>query len=248
MIDIRVFLISAMVMFILPATGLAQSDAERFAEGKAAMNHKDCVAARRAFESESTEARDSAVWLDAVAQAAECVADLRAALGYYEEEAKRIVASSRLTDKIGELRYQARKAQAAAERPQRLQQASHDVAPTLTAVTGAINKLGAGNRATTVGASPCQLIVTAAYTGHAVYITFGTDILNMQIVPDVVGNNNTWVMVFHGGGVSTITGVNLVTGERPTEHVSVLAGFKTTESVQAVIDLMNEANRICRIE
>lgn len=101
----NVILVLLSVFFATVPAWAQQPDRERIAEGKAAMNHGDCPAARRAFESVSANARDAA-WLDLVAQASECTGDLRAALQYYEQEAAQIIASQRLTDKIGELRYQ----------------------------------------------------------------------------------------------------------------------------------------------
>lgn len=93
-----------LLVSLTPLILMAQTDSQLMAEGRTAMGYNDCAAARRAFEAVSSAHRDAS-WLDAVAAAAECAMDLRAALQYYEEESNLMVGSDRLSQKIGELRY-----------------------------------------------------------------------------------------------------------------------------------------------
>lgn len=98
------------------------SDAELFSEGRIALDtYKDCAHARRALDSESAPAKDSPVWLEYAARAAECLGDLETGLSYYEKELAKLPGTPRLIDKIGDLRYRVKitaeqNAQRAAER------------------------------------------------------------------------------------------------------------------------------------
>lgn len=99
-----------------------KSDSELFAEGRIALDkYKDCPTAKNSFEAESVNAQDSAVWLDYAARASECAGFLDVALSYYERESKKLPATARLIDKIGDLQYRInvqndRQAQADAQR------------------------------------------------------------------------------------------------------------------------------------
>jgi hypothetical protein len=100
----------ALLLILLLYAGrcLAQqpSDLELFEEGRVALDiHKDCKTAQQAFMAESRTGKDSPIWLDYAARVAECLNDLPTAVSYYELELAKLPGTSRLMDKIGELRY-----------------------------------------------------------------------------------------------------------------------------------------------
>lgn len=100
-----------MLILILMATlALAQSDPEKFAEGRVALDtHKDCPAAYRALSGVSENGRKDAMWIYYMGKTTECLKKYEDALSYYRAYSKLIPPNAELLNKIGELQYEAHK-------------------------------------------------------------------------------------------------------------------------------------------
>jgi hypothetical protein len=95
------------VILTLSITAFAQTDAERFAEGRVAFDKfKDCPGALQALEAVSAEGRKNPLWVFYMAKATECLNKFDDALRFYEEYDRMIPGQAAVLDKIGELRYQ----------------------------------------------------------------------------------------------------------------------------------------------
>lgn len=116
---------------VLSAMALAQTDAEKFAEGRIALDqHQDCPAAESAFRSVS-EASHNAIWAFYMGKTMECLKRPADALVYYEQYDQLIPGQAEIINKIGELRYQVRKQQE--EQTQRQNEAkSYPLKPLMT--------------------------------------------------------------------------------------------------------------------
>ncbi len=85
----------------------AQTDAEKFAEGRVALDkHHDCPAAKAALESISEKVRSEPLWLFYAAKTYECLNQADKALPLYEKYNELMPGQTVIIDKIGELRYQ----------------------------------------------------------------------------------------------------------------------------------------------
>lgn len=106
---VKLMFLAAMI-FIFARNVLAQSDGEKFAEGRMAMDKfNDCPAAVKALESVSEAGRQNPLWIAYMAKAYECVGNAKDALTYYEKYNQVVPGNGEIVDKIGELRYMARK-------------------------------------------------------------------------------------------------------------------------------------------
>lgn len=100
------------VSLFLTLSVFAQSDGERFAEGRIAFDkYKDCPAALKSLEGVSQAGRNNPLWIYYFAQVNECVENFQEALTYYEKYNLLVPGQGEVVDKIGELRYKARKQQ-----------------------------------------------------------------------------------------------------------------------------------------
>jgi len=102
-----------LLLLLLPtAPAYGQSDAEKFAEGRIALDkYRDCPAAKTALESVSEKGRSEPLWLFYAAKTYECLNQPENALPLYEKYNQLMPGQTAIIDKIGELRYQATKAQ-----------------------------------------------------------------------------------------------------------------------------------------
>src|ERR1022692_4484250 len=99
-----------LILMLMATLALAQSDPEKFAEGRVALDtHKDCPAAYRALSSVSDNGRKDAMWIYYMGKAAECLKKYGDALSYYRAYSKLIPPNAELLNKIGELQYAADK-------------------------------------------------------------------------------------------------------------------------------------------
>jgi hypothetical protein len=95
-------------------TAFAQTDAERFAEGRTALDKfKDCPAALKALEEVSADGRKNPLWMFYMAKTTECLNRFSDALRFYEDYDRMIPGQTAVLDKIGELRYAIRKSEEA---------------------------------------------------------------------------------------------------------------------------------------
>ena len=87
-----------MLILILMATlALAQSDPEKFAEGRVALDtHKDCPAAYRALSGVSENGRKDAMWIYYMGKTTECLKKYEDALSYYRAYSKLIPPNAEL--------------------------------------------------------------------------------------------------------------------------------------------------------
>jgi len=105
-----VLVLFVLVAFLGPKTALAQTDAEKFAEGRIALDKfKDCEAAYKALSGVSEQTRKEAMWLFYMGKATECLKKYDESLCYYRAYSKLVPPNAELLDKIGELQYQADK-------------------------------------------------------------------------------------------------------------------------------------------
>src|SRR5262249_22317764 len=75
-----------LLILTLSITGFAQTDAEKFAEGRVALDKfKDCPASLQALEGVSAEGRKNPLWVYYMAQANECLRRLSDAVHYCEQ-------------------------------------------------------------------------------------------------------------------------------------------------------------------
>ncbi len=102
--------IALLLLMLPPAFAFAQTDAEKFAEGRIALDkHNDCPAAKEALESVSEKSRSEPLWLFYAAKTYECLNQPDKALPLYEKYNQLMPGQTTIIDKIGELRYQAGK-------------------------------------------------------------------------------------------------------------------------------------------
>ena len=99
------------VILISTATMVfAQSDPERFAEGRVVLDtHKDCSTAYRVLSSVSENGRKDAMWIYYMGKTTECLKRYGNVLFYYRAYSKLIPPNAELLNKIGELQYAADK-------------------------------------------------------------------------------------------------------------------------------------------
>lgn len=102
----------SVAFFISTHHASAQSDGEKFAEGRIALDkYNDCPAALKALQGVSETGRQNPIWISYMAKASECVKNFRDALTYYEKYNQLVPGNGEVVNKIGELRYLARKQQ-----------------------------------------------------------------------------------------------------------------------------------------
>ena len=101
------------VILISTATMVfAQSDRERFAEGRVALDtHKDCSTAYRVLSSVSENGRKDAMWIYYMGKTTECLKRYGDALFYYRAYSKLIPPNAELLNKIGSFSTQQTKKQ-----------------------------------------------------------------------------------------------------------------------------------------
>lgn len=88
----------------------AQTDTEKFAEGRIALDrYKDCKAADAALDSVSENGHKQAMWIYYKARTQECLQNYEASIGYYQQYLKSVPGNSEIIDKIAEMRYRLRK-------------------------------------------------------------------------------------------------------------------------------------------
>ena len=109
--SLKTFLANSFVLFLILLVTqfsiFAQTDADRFAEGRVALDkYKDCPAAIKALEQVSSQSRQEPLWMFYMARSKECVGNLEEALDYYQKYSNAVPASQpQVSEKIGELRY-----------------------------------------------------------------------------------------------------------------------------------------------
>jgi hypothetical protein len=97
-----------MVLLAIPPVAAAQSDVDRFTEGRIALDkYKDCPAARKALELVAADSpvRHDPIYAFYMGRTYECVRDLPAAVKWYELYMSKVPATAELLDKMGDLRY-----------------------------------------------------------------------------------------------------------------------------------------------
>lgn len=100
----------AMLGYFLCLSVPAQSDAEKFAEGRIALdNYHDCKRAINALEGVSSEGRKNLLWVYYMAKAHECAGNLEQALSHYEQYNVLAPGQPAILNKIGDLRYRINK-------------------------------------------------------------------------------------------------------------------------------------------
>lgn len=90
----------------------AQTDADRFAEGRVAFDkYKDCPAARNALEAipNTSPVRQDPIYAFYMARTYECLNALDRALEWYQRYAAKVPPTAETLDKIGDLRYRLQK-------------------------------------------------------------------------------------------------------------------------------------------
>ena len=131
-----------LVLFVLIAfldieTSAAQTDADRFAEGRVALDKfKDCDAAYKALSGVSDQMRKEAMWLYYMARTTECLKKYGESVGYYKAYTKLIPPNPELLDKIGEVKYLADKQDAEAAKLARVKDAQDAREQKLRSVMG----------------------------------------------------------------------------------------------------------------
>jgi len=90
---------------------MAQSDMEKFAEGRVSLDKfKDCFAAIEALETVSSEGRNNPLWVFYMAKTHECLANPGIALEYYQKYNSLVPGQREIIEKLAELRYEAKQA------------------------------------------------------------------------------------------------------------------------------------------
>lgn len=93
--------------FAFSMTAFAQTDAEKFAEGRVALDKfKDCPAALKALETVSEEGRKNPLWAFYMAKVHECLSNNEEAIEYYKKYDALIPGQVEILEKIVEIRYQ----------------------------------------------------------------------------------------------------------------------------------------------
>jgi tetratricopeptide (TPR) repeat protein len=106
--------LTLMVIFFFPSVSIAQSDAEKFAEGRVAFDkYKDCPAALKALEGVSQQGRSEPLWVYYMAQTHECLGNIEAALDYYQKYNALVPGQIPVIEKMADLRYKLSKAREA---------------------------------------------------------------------------------------------------------------------------------------
>jgi hypothetical protein len=83
----------------------AQTDAERFATARIAMEKKDCPVALNALEGYSEGGRSDPLWVLQMARVHECLGHLEDALSYYRQYDKIVPGQPEISKKLGEVSY-----------------------------------------------------------------------------------------------------------------------------------------------
>ncbi len=253
---------SLLLVVCFSCTGFAQSDADKFTEGRVALDkYHDCKAAKQALESVSAQGRNNALWVLYMAKADECLGLKAEALQKYEQYNRLVPGQAEIIDKIGDLRYQVSKI----ERATAFQRLGAQAAPALTRLAEAINTSSDGGQAGQASVSrdaPCHLeLAPHVFNGTVVFvnsgggITFGTD---LQVRPFYQG----LFIALKGSGVSALRwgvqtmndggdwfdpGLTEFIGTKKMVNDLMLGNFKNAQVLDNIVSLINEVNRLCTV-
>ncbi len=94
------------IICCVSVTALAQTDAEKLAEGRLAFDtYKNCPAALRAFTAVSEAGRQSPMWVYYMGKTHECLGNTEQAIGYYRKYNTLVPGQQEVLEKIAELQY-----------------------------------------------------------------------------------------------------------------------------------------------
>lgn len=96
-----------LLLLVFAPSVFAQSDGEKFAEGRIAMDkHNDCTSALDSFQSMSAQSKKDPTWIYYMAKVKECLNDQEEALDLYTKYNLLRPGTGEIVDKIGELSYE----------------------------------------------------------------------------------------------------------------------------------------------